>query len=325
MPNEDRSWNPLDHLRMGYGAMVLEGYYGASDARQAKQLLQNVIQMGLMIDTADAYGNGNNEKLVGGAAKDRRYDSFIATKFGIVFDPQIPASEWPTGWGFSLRLNGRPSYVEQALNASLQRLGRDFIDLWYLHYPDPNVPIEETVGAMAQAVEQGKVRYLGLSNVTPEQVARAHAVHPIHAVQYEYSMWRREAEAELLPLLRSLGIILVAWGPLGSGFLSGQVQTLDGSDFRRFNPRFSAENLARNRERFAPIFQIAQELDITPAQLALAWILHQYGPIVPIPGTRSINRLKENAAAVQVHLDGSVLAQLEHLAKPGLASGQTLL
>jgi aryl-alcohol dehydrogenase-like predicted oxidoreductase len=312
--------------RLGYGAMVLEGYYGASDDTEALETIRHALDAGItMIDSADAYGNGHNELLVGSAVKGRRDDAFIATKFGIVFDQKETGTELPTGWGFSLKINGKPAYVQSALDSSLKRLGVDTIDLWYAHYPDPATPIEETVGAMAEAVRTGKVRYLGLSNVTSEEVRRANAVHPITAVQYEYSLWRREAETTLLPTLREYGIALVCWSPLGSGFLTGTVGVLDKNDFRQNNPRFSGENLTMNRYRFAPLMQIAKELDVTPAQLALAWLLHQGKDIFPIPGTRRPERIDENAKAADIDLNYEMLNRINEFARPGLAEGATLL
>jgi len=310
---------------LGYGAMVLEGYYGRSDDDQAIRTLHRAIDLGMMIDTADAYGNGHNEALVARAIKDRRDRTFIATKFGIVFDEGARATDLPTGWGFSLRINGNPDYVRKALDANLKRLGVGVIDLWYAHYLDPGMPLEETVGAMAEAVRAGKVRYLGLSNVTAAQVQRAHRIHPISAVQYEYSLWRREAETELLPTLRDLGIALVAWSPLGSGFLAGPPDQLDENDFRRNNPRFAGDNLATNRDRFAPLMELARGLHVTPAQLALAWLLHQGPDIVPIPGTRRPERVDENARAAKIHLAPETLERIDELARPGLAVGATLV
>lgn len=311
---------------LGYGAMVLEGYYGTSDDDLAVQTIQRALDAGLtMIDSADAYGNGHNELLVGRAIKGRRNDAFVATKFGIVFDEQEIGTDLPTGWGFSLKINGKKAYVQKALAASLKRLEVDTIDLWYAHYTDPATSIEETVGAMADAVRDGKVRYLGLSNVTADEVRRAHAIHPIAAVQYEYSLWRREAETTLLPMLRELGIALVAWSPLGSGFLTGTVAGLDKNDFRNNNPRYAADNLAKNQDRFAPFMQIAKELGHTPAQLALAWLLHQGKDIFPIPGTRRPERIEENAQAANIRLDDATLKRIDELARPGLAEGATLL
>jgi aryl-alcohol dehydrogenase-like predicted oxidoreductase len=312
--------------RLGYGAMVLEGYYGASDDSEAISTVHRALDLGItMIDTADAYGNGHNESLIGQALQGRRNDAFVCSKFGIVFDDSQPCTDLPTGWGFSLKVNGRRDYVQRAINASLKRLKTDVIDLWYAHYADPSTPIEETVAAMADVVKSGKVRYLGLSNVTAEQVRRAHAVHPITAVQYEYSLWRRESEQELLPTLRELGIALVAWSPLGSGFLTGTVDKLDQGDFRQNNPRYSGENLRTNRDRFAPFMRIADELNVSPAQLALAWLLHQGKDVFPIPGTRRVQRVEENAKATAVQLSAEVLQRIAALAPIDTAVGSTLV
>lgn len=318
--------NGPDVGRLGYGAMVLEGYYGGSDDEQAVGTIHRALDVGMnMIDTADAYGNGHNEILVGRAIAGRRQQAFVATKFGIVFDESETGTELPTGWGFSLKINGRPSYVRKALDSSLKRLAIDVIDLWYAHFVDPATPIEETVGAMAEAVRAGKVRSLGLSNASAEQVRRAHGVHPIAAVQFEYSLWRREAEAELLPTLRELGIALVGWSPLGSGFLADTVTSLDPGDFRQNNPRFSGQNFASNRDRFRPFMTVAKELGVTPAQLALAWLLHQGQDIFPIPGTRRAERVEENAKAADIHLTPELLKRINELARPGLAEGATLV
>lgn len=312
--------------RLGYGAMVLEGYYGAADDGQAMDTVRRALDAGMtMIDSADAYGNGHNETLLGRAIAGRRDQAFVATKFGIVFEAGEAGTELPTGWGFSLTINGRPDYARRALEASLRRLGVDEIDLWYAHYPDPATPIEETVGAMAEAARAGKVRHLGLSNVTADQIRRAHAVHPIAAVQYEYSLWRREAEAEILPALRDEGIALVAWSPLGSGFLTGTVTDLPERDFRRHDPRYSDENLRTNRDRFAPLAEVATELGVTPVQLALAWLLHRGDDVFPTPGTRRPERVEENAAAADVRLDDETLRRIDELAPPGLAEGATLV
>jgi aryl-alcohol dehydrogenase-like predicted oxidoreductase len=311
---------------LGYGAMVLEGYYGPSDDEKAMTTIRHALERGLtMIDSADAYGNGHNESLVGRAIRDRRQEAFVCTKFGIVFDPAATGSDLPTGWGFSLKINGRPVYAKKALTESLDRLGLEVIDLWYLHYPDPATPIEDTVGAMSELVQAGMVRHLGLSNVTAEQIRRAQAVWPIAAVQYEYSLWRREAETELLPTLRALGIALVPWSPLGSGFLTGKIAELSEGDFRRTNPRYAGGNLDANRERFAPFMEMARELNVTPAQLALAWLLHQGPDIIPIPGTRRPERVDENAGAATIALDRRQLDRIDNLARPGLAEGATLL
>ena len=311
---------------LGYGAMVLEGYYGASDDAHALGTIRRALDVGMnMIDTADAYGNGHNEMLVGRAIAGMRQQAFVATKFGIVFDENESGTDLPTGWGFSLKINGRPDYVRKALDSSLRRLAVDVIDLWYAHYADPATPIEQTVGAMAEAVRAGNVRYLGLSNVTAEQVRRAHRVHPITAVQFEYSLWRRETEAELLPTLRELGIALVGWSPLGSGFLTGKVTSVGKDDFRQHNPRFAGKNLASNRDRFMPFMAIAGEMGVTPAQLALAWLLHQGRDVFPIPGTRRAERIDENAKAADIHLTPELLERINALARPGLADGATLV
>jgi len=310
---------------LGYGAMGLEGYYGHSDDDQAVTTIRHAVTAGMMIDSADAYGGGHNESLIGRAIRGLHDRAFVATKLGIVFDEKETGTDRPTGWGFSLKLNGRPDYVRKAVDGSLKRLDLDAIDLLYLHFPDPGTPIEDTVGAMADAVREGKVRYLALSNVTSEHVRRAHKIHPIVAVQYEYSLWRREAEIDLLPTLRELGIALVPWSPLGSGFLTGTVEKLDQNDFRQNNPRFNAENLAANRDRFAPLMALAQELDVTPAQLALAWLLHQGQDIFPIPGTRLTDRIDENARAAKIKLDPANLQRINALARPGLPEGATLI
>lgn len=311
---------------LGYGAMVLAGYYGASDDQHAIGTIHRALDVGMnMIDTADAYGSGHNETLVGRAIAGKRQQAFIATKFGIVFDESDTGTDLPTGWGFSLKINGRPPYVRKSVNASLKRLAVDVIDLWYAHYADPATPIEETVGAMAEMVRAGKVRHLGLSNVTAAQVKRAHKVHPITAVQFEYSLWRREAETELLPTLRELGIALVGWSPLGSGFLTGTVTRLDKDDFRRNNPRYVGENLILNRDRFKPFIAVASEIGVTPAQLALAWLLHQGHDVFPIPGTRHAERVEENAKAADLRLTPELLNRINELARPGLAEGATLV
>jgi aryl-alcohol dehydrogenase-like predicted oxidoreductase len=311
--------------RMGYGAMVHEGYYGSSDERLAVYSLTHAIDLGMMIDTADAYGNGHNEALVSKALKATTKKAFIATKFGIVFDEEETGAEIPTGWGYSLNINTTPEYAQRALRASLKRLGVETIDLWYAHYLDRVTPVEETVGVMADAVRAGKVRYIGLSNVNPDEIRRAHAVHPISAVQYEYSLWRREVEIDLLPTLRELGIALVCWSPLGGGFLTGTVKELLDGDFRNFNPRYKGDNFRANKERFAPLLDISRELNISPAQLALSWLLHQGKDIFPIPGSRKIDRINENAKAIDVALDLEVLDRINKIAEIGITKGNTLL
>ena len=311
---------------LGYGAMVLEGYYGSVDEAEAIKTIRHALDLGMdFIDTADAYGEGHNERLIAKALKDRRDDAFVCTKFGMVFDDNEPGSELQTGWGYSLRINGEPGYAKKALRKSRERLEIDVVDLWYAHYPDPAIPIEETVGAMAECVQAGDVRYLGLCNVTADEVRRANAVHPIAAVQFEYSLWRREVETALLPTLRELGIALVPWSPLGGGFLTGEVTTLAEHDFRQNNPRFAGDNLAINRDRFAPLMQLADDFRITPAQLVLAWLLHQGEDIIPIPGTRKSSRLDENAVSATIQLDEETLDTINEIAPPGLAEGATLI
>ena len=310
--------------RLGYGAMAVGGYYGAVDEEDAVATVRHAIDRGLMIDTADAYGEGHNESLVAKAIAGQRRAAFVATKFGIVFAEGETGSEVPTGWGFSLTINGRPDYVNRALDASLKRLGGDYIDLYYAHFPDPSVPIEETVGAMADAVKAGKVRHLGLSNVNAGQLRRAATVHPIAAVQYEYSLWRREAESEILPAAREVGAALVAWSPLGAGFLGGSVEIKEG-DFRAVMPRFNAENLAHNRDRFAPLGGFAEKLGVTSAQLALAWLLHQGDDVFAIPGTRKKARIDENAKAADIEISADMLAEMNEIFSVGTAVGETLL
>lgn len=309
---------------LGYGAMVLEGYYGGVDEAAAIEVVRAALDAGMtMIDTADAYGNGHNETLLSRALEGRQ-DAFVASKFGIVFEGD-GGSDVPTGWGFSLKINGKPDYAKKCLDDSLTRLKRGTLDLWYLHYPDPAVPIEDTVAAMADCVRTGKAKGLGLSNVTAEQVRKAHAVHPITAVQYEYSLFRREAEDEILPVCKELGIGFVPWSPLGGGFLTGAVTKLDEKDFRNANPKYTGDNFKMNQDRFAPLMGLAKENGLTPAQLSLAWLLHQGDNIVPIPGTRNPARIAENAEAVGVSLASDMLDKIEELAPKGAAQGATLL
>ncbi|MDA0170790.1 aldo/keto reductase [Solirubrobacter taibaiensis] len=318
-----RTLGTLTTSTIGYGAMALvPGMYGDSDDAQAIATLQHAVDAGAtFIDTADAYADGGNETLVGRALSARRDELQLATKWGIVFEGGRVLNHHHQQ---EIRVDARPERARAALEASLRRLSTDHVDLWYLHFPDPGVPMEETVGAMAELVGEGKVRHLGLCNATAEQVLAAHQAHPLAAVQSEYSLWTRDPERELLPVLAELGIGFVPWSPLGAGFFAGSVQDTD-KDFRANHPRFTRENLAANSDRFAPLRGIAEELEITPAQLALAWILHQREDIVPIPSTRTASHLDENLRAAGVSLSPDVLARIDELAPAGAASGSALL
>jgi aryl-alcohol dehydrogenase-like predicted oxidoreductase len=317
-----RHLNGLTTSAIGYGAMALvDGMYGPAADRTSIATLRHAVDAGAtFIDTADAYGDGANERLVGRALAGRRDEIQLATKWGIAAGGRpirhAHAQEIP--------VDARPERAREALEASLRRLGVDAVDLWYLHFPDPAVPIEESVGAMAELVAAGKARHIGVCNVTAEQALAAHQVHPLTAVQGEYSLWTREPERELLPVLRELGVGFVAWSPLGAGFFAGSVER-PGEDFRANHPRFSPANLAANRDRYAPLRELAGELRITPAQLALAWLLHRGDDIVPIPGTRTPAHLDENLAAADVRLDPAVLARIDELAPAGAAAGAALL
>jgi aryl-alcohol dehydrogenase-like predicted oxidoreductase len=280
--------------------MGMSAFYGMADEQEAQRTIHRALELGCnFLDTSDMYGPHTNERLVGRAIKDRRDEVFLATKFGIKI-------EHGANDGVPVRsIDGSPAYVHEACEGSLQRLGVEQIDLYYQHRVDPNTPIEDTVGAMAELVSEGKVRYLGLSEASAETIRRAHAVHPITAVQTEYSLWTRDVETDILPTLEELGIALVAYSPLGRGFLSGRFSSpeeLDEGDFRRYGPRFTGENLARNQELVARVRELAAEKAITPGQLALAWVLHRGEHVVPIPGTKRVSYLEENLAAADVHL-----------------------
>jgi aryl-alcohol dehydrogenase-like predicted oxidoreductase len=320
----------LEVSAIGYGAMVLvHGMYGANDDQRSIRTIQHAIDAGArLIDTADGYGlDGHNERLIGEAVARRRGEVQIATKWGIVTERSEHAHRVAASYANEIWVDARPVRARAAAEASLRRLGVEAIDLWYLHFPDPGVPIEESVGAMAELVSAGLVRHLGVSNASPEQLLAASQVHPITAVQTEYSLWTRDPERELLHVLRELGTGLVAWSPLGSGFFAGSADAIGrpGEDFRHNAPRFRPDNLAANRDRYAPLRQIAATLEITPAQLALAWLLHQGEDIVPIPGTRTPEHLDENLAAAEIELSDDVLAQIDHVAPPGAAAGAALL
>lgn len=311
--------------QIGYGAMGLEGYYGASDDEVAVKTLVHAIENDMMIDTADAYGAGHNEDLIRKALQLTDKKAFIATKFGIVFEEDQKGSQVDTGWGFPLSINGTKEYVTRAIDNSLKRLGVEQIDLIYAHYLDPQTPLEETVSAMADAVKAGKVKALGLSNVTAEEVLKANEVHPISAVQYEYSLFRREAETDILPAVNQIGASLVCWSPLGAGFLTGQVKELDANDFRNNNPKMQGENFTSNLQRLEEIKKIAEAYKVTPAQLALAWLVAQGDNIIPIPGSRKITRIDENLGALDVKLRADTLAKLDEVAPIGAFKGATLV
>ncbi len=305
----------LEVSEQGLGCMGMSEFYGTSDEDEAIATIHRYLDLGgTFLDTADMYGPFTNEKLVGRAVRERRDWVVVATKFGNQRGED----------GSFLGINGRPDYVRQACEDSLERLGVDFIDLYYQHRVDNEVPIEETVGAMAELVEQGKVKYLGLSEASPETVRRAHEVHPISALQTEYSLWSRDPEDELLPTVRELGIGYVAYSPLGRGFLSGSIRSLDDleeNDFRRYSPRLQGENFERNLELVDRVSEIAEEKGVTPGQLALAWVLHRGEDIVPIPGTKRRSYLEENVAASEIDLSPDELDRIDEAAPSGAASG----
>lgn len=292
---------------IGLGCMGMSDFYGPADDAQNLAVLNHAIDIGInFLDTADMYGVGRNEELIGRVLKTRRKEVVLATKFGNVRAPD----------GTFLGVDGRPEYVAAACDASLKRLGVEHIDLYYQHRVDPRVPIEETVGAMARLVEAGKVRFLGLSEASASTIRRAASVHPIAALQSEYSLWTRDVEKDVLPTCRELGIGFVAYSPLGRGFLTGAIRKFDDlapDDWRRNNPRFQGENFEINRRLVEAVTQIAAERKCTPAQLALAWLLHQGEDIVPIPGTRSIARLDENAAAARLRLSDEDLQRIDQV------------
>ncbi|KUJ70734.1 aldo/keto reductase [Streptomyces albus subsp. albus] len=309
-----RTLGDLTTSAIGFGAMVLSpGVYGEIDDDRALTALRAAVDEGAtLIDTSDGYGDdGHNESIVGRAVRGRREQVAIATKFGFRRPEGVEGHAFPVNYSFGeLVVNAEPRHVRGYAETSLRTLGTDYIDLYYPHFPDPTVPIEETVGAVAELIKDGLVRHLGLSNVTAEQLRRAHAVHPVAAVQAQWSMWA-PVDAELHAAARELGIGVVAWSPLGSGFLTGTVRDVAEDDFRRFIPGFDAANLKTNNDRFAPLRGIAAELELTPSQLALAWLLHQDEHVVPIPGSRTPAHIAENLAAARTALSPDTLTRIE--------------
>ncbi|MEF8815457.1 MAG: aldo/keto reductase [Salinibacter sp.] len=300
---------------LGLGCMGMSDFYGTPDENQAIKTLQRSIDRGLtFFDTADMYGPFTNEKLLGRVLGMHHHKVTIATKFGIVRDED----------GAMQGINGRPSYVQKACEDSLQRLDIETIDLYYLHRVDPEVPIEHTVGAMGRLVEEGKVRYLGLSEAAADTLRRANEEHPITALQTEYSLWSRDPEDDILPTCRELGIGFVPYSPLGRGFLTGRFQSPDDlpeDDWRRHNPRFQGENFQKNLDLVAEVKRLAADKDVPPAQLALAWVLHQGDDIVPIPGTTDPGHLDENIGALNVSLSQAELDRIDEIAPQGAAAG----
>jgi len=316
IPNRALGGEGLTVAAQGLGCMGMSEFYGAGDRNESVATIHRALELGVnFLDTADVYGPHTNEELVGSAIRTKRDEVVLATKFGIVRDPEDPRRRG---------INGRPDYVHSAIDGSLQRLGLDHVDLYYQHRVDPTVPIEETVGAMAELVQAGKVRFLGLSEAGPETIRRAHATHPISALQSEWSLWSRDLEDGVVPVARDLGIGIVAYSPLGRGFLTGQIQNPDDfeeDDFRRHQPRFQGENFAKNLGLVEAVRAVAEEKGVTAGQLALAWVHAQGADVFPIPGTKRRTYLEENVAAVDISLSDGDLARLDEILPPGAAAG----
>jgi len=302
--------------QLGLGCMGMSEFYGPTDDTENLKTLERALELGInFLDTSDAYGPHKNEILVGKFMKDKREKILLATKFGIVRDPNNPAVRG---------LNGKPAYVESACDASLKRLNTDYIDLYYLHRVDPSTAIEVTVEAMSKLVQSGKVKALGLSEVTPATLRKAHAIHPITAVQSEYSLWSREPEDEMLETCKELGVAFVAYSPLGRGFLTGQIKKFEDlaeDDWRRHAPRFQGENFQKNLDIVAQLTEIARKKGCAPSQLALAWVLAQDENIFPIPGTKRVKYLEENVAALDISFSPEELAEIDRIAPHGIAIG----